>query len=150
MFVVRSRTAGGGRTSRERCSVKLKSLGYVGLESVECDVWEDLGPRIFGFGPAERAPGGSIYLRLDDRHHRIAVHPGEQDRMAYIGWDVANGEDLEEAAAELAKSGVQVEAGTAEECELRHGRHAPRDLLGGRRAVRVVCARAASRRVRDG
>ena len=40
--------------------------------------------------------------------------------MAYIGWDVANGEDLEEAAAELAKSGVQVEAGTAEECELRH------------------------------
>jgi extradiol dioxygenase len=100
--------------------VRLKSLGYMGLESVECDIWEDLGPRIFGFGLAERGPQGSVYLRMDDRHHRIAVHPGEQDRMAYIGWEVANHNHLEEAATELAKSGVQVEAGTAEECALRH------------------------------
>jgi extradiol dioxygenase len=99
--------------------MKLRSLGYVGVESVEYKVWEDLGPRVFGFGLAEPGADGSIYLRLDDRHHRIALHPGEQDRLAYIGWEVAKDEDVDEAGAELRAKGVPVEDGTPEECEVR-------------------------------
>jgi extradiol dioxygenase len=99
--------------------MELRSLGYVGVETTEGKVWEEIGPRTFGFGVAESGEGGDVYLRLDDRHHRIAVHSGTEDRLLYLGWEVAGNGDLEEAVNELERNGVPVTAGSPEECAVR-------------------------------
>jgi extradiol dioxygenase len=96
--------------------VKLRCLGYVGVEAAEPKLWAELGPNIFAFGLAEPGDDGTVYLRIDDRHHRIAIHPGEQDRLSYIGWEVAREEDLVDAELELTAAGVGVTRGSPEEC----------------------------------
>jgi extradiol dioxygenase len=100
--------------------MELRSLGYVGIETTAYKTWEDIGPRIFGFGLGEPGGDGTVHLRLDDRHHRIALHPSDEDQLAYIGWEVAENQDLEEAAAELDANGFAVEPGSPEECAARH------------------------------
>ena len=40
--------------------------------------------------------GGSVYLKMDSRQHRIAVHPSDRDNgCAYAGWEYANPDDFE-------------------------------------------------------
>lgn len=99
--------------------MELRSLGYVGIESVQSKVWEEIGPRVFGFGLAEPSPDGAVRLRFDGRHHRLAIHPADSDRLAYIGWEVATFKDLEDARAELDGHGVTVDRGTDAECSAR-------------------------------
>ena len=57
----------------------IKALGYVGFESPNAQAWESFGPEIFGLGLVEPSSDGSVYLRMDDGHHRFSVHPGAED-----------------------------------------------------------------------
>ena len=66
--------------------MKVRALGYVGVESPEAKQWEEFGPEVLGLQLVDGDQPGAIYLRMDDRHHRIAVHPGDKDRLAYLGW----------------------------------------------------------------
>ena len=64
-------------------------IGYLGFESPNLDAWRSYGPEVMGFqvaGSPESDPD-SLYFKLDDRRHRIAIHPGKIDRMVYIGWE---------------------------------------------------------------
>ena len=99
--------------------MKVRALGYVGAESPEAKQWEEFGPEVLGLQLVDGEQPGSLYLRMDDRHHRIAIHPGPKDRLAYLGWELASDDDLAEAAEELARAGCPVAEGTDEECEER-------------------------------
>jgi extradiol dioxygenase len=82
------------------------SFAYVGFESPNFKEWERFGPEVFGLGLAEPGPDGTVNLRLDERHHRIAVHPGDEDRIAYIGWELRDQPALERGVEELERAGV--------------------------------------------
>jgi extradiol dioxygenase len=99
--------------------MKVRALGYVGVESPEAKQWEEFGPEILGLQLVDGDQPGSVYLRMDERHHRLAVHPGPKDRLAYLGWEMAGDDDLAEAAEVLARAGCAVAEGTEEECEER-------------------------------
>lgn len=99
--------------------MKVRSLGYVGVESPEAKQWEEFGPEVLGLQLVDGDQPGSIYLRMDDRHHRIAIHPGNKDRLAYLGWELAGDDDLAEAVEELGRAGYGITEGTEEECEER-------------------------------
>lgn len=90
-------------------------IGYVGVESPNYREWLSFGPEVLGFGLAA-APDGdeSVYLRMDDRKYRIAVHSGEAERLAYIGWEAANRPAFDEAVAKLEAAGVAVAMGDAD------------------------------------
>src|SRR5271154_6354415 len=80
-------------------SMQITGLGYLGFESPNPAAWRTFGPEVLGFGLAESPaedPGG-VYLRLDDRRHRIAIHPGPVDKLAYIGWEISGRLGFEEA-----------------------------------------------------
>ena len=100
--------------------MNVRSLGYVGLESQNIAAWPEIGPSIFGFQVTGPGDGSVVHLRLDDRHHRIAVHAGEEDRLAYLGWEVATATELGEATAHLKARGVEVTAASDPECGERH------------------------------
>ena len=81
--------------------MKINTLGYLGFESPNHKEWESFGPEIFGLGLNEPGADGTVYLRMDDRHHRIALHPGSEDRLAYIGWELRDKKAFRDAIAEL-------------------------------------------------
>ena len=99
--------------------MKVRALGYMAAESPEAKQWEEFGPEILGMQLVDGDRPGSVYLRMDERHHRIAIHPGEKDRLAYLGWEMPCDDDLEEAVEELTRAGYAVTEGTEDECEER-------------------------------
>jgi 2,3-dihydroxyethylbenzene 1,2-dioxygenase len=94
-------------------------LGYLGLSVRELNQWELFAAQVLGLQPNGRDADGSLFLRMDEYHHRFIVHPTGKDDLAYIGWEVATEEALEVMAEQLRQAGVPVTAGTAEEAEAR-------------------------------
>lgn len=102
--------------------MKVKALGYVGVESPEAKQWEEFGPEVLGMELVGRERNDCVYLRMDDRHHRLAIHQGPKDRLAYLGWELGSDDDLAEALDELGRAGIPVTDATEEELEERQVR----------------------------
>tara|TARA_B100000929_G_scaffold290483_1_gene284235 strand:- start:880 stop:1794 length:915 start_codon:yes stop_codon:yes gene_type:complete len=101
--------------------VNIIGIGYLGFESTKMEEWRAYGPEVMGFqitGSPENDPD-SIYFKLDDRRHRIAIHPGEIDRIAYIGWEARNRVDFIAACERFKEYNVEITFGDAELCEKR-------------------------------
>lgn len=96
--------------------MRVAALGYVGLGVGDLTVWERFAGDILGLEIRDRGTDGSLFLRMDDRHHRIAVHPGAQDDLAYLGWDVATPAALGVLAERLQTAGFEVGVGDAARC----------------------------------
>jgi len=99
----------------------IQSLSYIGFTSPSASEWLQFGPTILGVEVAERDPDGTVRLRLDDAVHRITIHPGDANDLAYLGWAVSGPPALEAAVVALEKEGLEVHRGDAQ--------------LAGRRAV---------------
>jgi 2,3-dihydroxybiphenyl 1,2-dioxygenase len=94
-------------------------LGYLGLSVRDPNQWEVFAAQVLGLQPNGRDPDGSLFLRMDEYHHRFIVHPTGKDDLAYIGWEVATEQAMEALAEQLRQAEVPVTAGTAEEAEAR-------------------------------
>ena len=101
-------------------AVHIKSLGYVGMEANEPEAWRRYATDVLGAPVITNGGEGIQYVRFDHHHHRLAIHPGQDGRLAYIGWELQTARDLELAAEELDRSGVAYERGSAAACALRH------------------------------
>jgi extradiol dioxygenase len=58
-------------------------------------------------------------LRLDERHHRITIHPGASNDLEYLGWELRGRIEFEEALKHLQHMGVRYQLATADELENR-------------------------------
>jgi 2,3-dihydroxybiphenyl 1,2-dioxygenase len=90
--------------------MEILGLGYVGIESPHVEDWSEYGPQVLGFGLAPSLPG-TVLLRMDERHHRIAIHAGERDQLAYLGWELRNRPAFLAAVQRLEASGFDVTVG---------------------------------------
>jgi biphenyl-2,3-diol 1,2-dioxygenase len=95
-------------------------LGYLGIGVKDTEAWQGYAESLLGLDTAERHSNGDLLLRMDDNHHRFALHETGEDDIAYSGWEVGSEADLREIAARLEAGGVQVTAGTREQAERRH------------------------------
>src|SRR6266545_720675 len=64
-------------------------------------------------------------MRMDEYHHRFALHPNDKDDVSYVGWEVADEHALQAMSAQLQAAGVKVTPGSAE-------------LAGARRVVELI------------
>src|SRR5215831_15683683 len=94
-------------------------LGYLGLSVSDVDQWEQFAAQVLGLQPNGRDPDGSLYLRMDEYHHRFIVEPSGKNDLACIGWEVATEADLNEIADRLRQDGVAVTPSTSAESEAR-------------------------------
>jgi 2,3-dihydroxybiphenyl 1,2-dioxygenase len=99
--------------------VRVLSLGYLGFEVSELDVWERFATEVLGLGLASRLPGGGFTLRMDSHAQRFFIEPGTLDDVSVIGWQVEDANALARIAERIAAAGVDVSAGTAEEARQR-------------------------------
>jgi 2,3-dihydroxybiphenyl 1,2-dioxygenase len=109
-------------------------LAYLGISSPATEAWRAFGPELLGLECRDIGADGTVYLRVDDRHHRLAIHPAETDGVAYIGWETQHARAFDAAVAHVSGHGVDVVAGTAEELADRAVRGMAwfRDLIGMR------------------
>jgi extradiol dioxygenase len=91
----------------------LRSLAYVGFTSPNADEWRTFGPEVLGAELAADGADGAVRLRVDDAAHRITIHPGASDDLAYLGWEV---DDVAVAVARLQDAGVEVQHGDVAWC----------------------------------
>lgn len=69
----------------------IRNLAYLGFTSPAAAEWKTFAPEILGAQLAADDGGGVVRVRVDDRAWRLAVHLGETDDLAYVGWDVGGG-----------------------------------------------------------
>ena len=94
-------------------------LGYLGLSVSDIGAWERFATQTLGTQISARGDDGTLFLRIDDYHHRFLVHPTGKDDLDYIGWEVTDEQALRAMTDQLKAAGVEVRHGTPEEARLR-------------------------------
>jgi len=122
--------------SDERVSVA--GLGYIGINAADPAGWRDFATGVCGLVPSRLVPrpreggipvpspeavgiaaDGSAFLKMDRRQWRLAVHPAKDPGLAYLGFEVRTLADFDRAVTTIAKRGVAIREGTANELEAR-------------------------------
>lgn len=108
--------------------MKIRSLGYLCVQSPEAKEWTRFGPEVLGMAltddPLDRPD--TVSLTVDDRPGRLQVSVGETNRLDRVGWELQSSDAFEAAIAELEQAGVTVERGSDED----RVRARVRDLAG--------------------
>jgi 3,4-dihydroxy-9,10-secoandrosta-1,3,5(10)-triene-9,17-dione 4,5-dioxygenase len=98
--------------------MKIHSLGYVRLESTHIGQWRGFAEDVLGLRATD-GPDGSLRLRMDERPVRIAIVPGQQDRLVAAGLELRDKAALDAAVTELEAAGVAVKEGPAADADER-------------------------------
>ena len=100
--------------------MRIRSLGYVCIEATDLGQWREFGTNVVGMMLATTMPDdGNLYLKMDERPFRLAIQPGEQDRLLLCGWELYDATELAAARQRLKQAGVEFEEGSGEECAAR-------------------------------
>src|SRR5919202_5181592 len=105
--------------------VSVTQLGYLGIGVSDVEVWERFATQILGLQNNGYDDDGTLFLKMDEYHHRFAVHPNGKDDVQYVGWEVADEHALQAMRAQLQAAGVRVTPGSA-------------DLAAARRVVELI------------
>jgi 3,4-dihydroxy-9,10-secoandrosta-1,3,5(10)-triene-9,17-dione 4,5-dioxygenase len=108
----------------------VRSLGYLRLTSPNVDAWRRFAGDFLGMMPVEPAdrgggadPDGSATdtarFRIDDFPARLVVEPGDEAATTAIGLEVRDRVELAELARAVEKEGVEITAGSRQECRER-------------------------------
>ena len=92
---------------------RIEALSYVVAQSTDPAKWQPFAEQMLGMSTAP-APGGGLYLKMDERAFRIAVVKGDEDRYLASGWEVKDAAAFKAAVDAIARAGVPVIAGSAE------------------------------------
>lgn len=98
---------------------RVTQLGYVGIEVSDVQAWERFATDVLGLAPNGADEDGARFLRMDENHHRFALHRGGRDDLAYAGWEVQDEASLRAIAERLQAQGVGVAWGSAAETQTR-------------------------------
>ncbi len=98
---------------------RVAQLGYLGISVKDIAAWEQFAIEVLGLQLNGSDPDGTLFLRMDENHHRFALQPGGTDDLAYVGWEAKDEESLQAIASRLESQGVRVTRGTASEARQR-------------------------------
>lgn len=94
-------------------------LGYLGIGVSDLARWERFATDVLGLEVNGTDPDGSMFLRMDEYHHRFVLLPGGADDLAFTGWEVRDQPALREVRERLVADGIEVTAATPEEARAR-------------------------------
>ncbi|WP_067461401.1 VOC family protein [Actinomadura macra] len=88
----------------------IRGLGYLKVQTRHIERWRELTIDALGFAEGSGPDPGGLYLRMDERRHRLAVLPGDSDRVLAVGWEVRDQYALAAVQETVEKLGVEVTA----------------------------------------
>lgn len=95
--------------------MSVSRLAYVGADATDLSSWRNYAAEVLGLEVGTGSSERLLYLRADERHHRLSIHAGDKDDIAYVGWEVATHQVLEATASALENHGVAVKPGKPNE-----------------------------------
>ena len=95
--------------------IDIRSLGYVRVESTDLEQWRQFAGKVLGLVEWRGANPEHLYFRMDEVSQRLVVEPGGHDRLAAMGWEVADHRALSAAVDHLKHHGVDIHEATPEE-----------------------------------
>jgi len=98
---------------------RVQRLSYLGIGTKDVAAWEKFAVDILGLEVAGYSSDGGLYLREDNFHHRITIHPGEIEDVLYFGWEVQDDSVFGAFTEHLGKMGRDFVVGTPEEARDR-------------------------------
>jgi len=101
--------------------MKIHSLGYLRLSSVDVDAWTPFATDVLGM-TAEQSPQGGVAFRMDEHAARLLIVPGESSGVSGIGFEVENRAALAELSDTLQDGGFEVRVGSAADADERRVR----------------------------
>ncbi|HXH83925.1 MAG TPA: VOC family protein, partial [Candidatus Tectomicrobia bacterium] len=93
----------------------VSQLAYVGIGVSDTARWRTFAAGVLGMQAVDDERHGLLYLRMDEHHHRVVLHPSGEDDVLYIGLQAATPEAYAAATAALRAAGVAVTPGTPDE-----------------------------------
>jgi 2,3-dihydroxyethylbenzene 1,2-dioxygenase len=90
-------------------------LGYLGFTITDVAAWRAFASDVAGLEVYDDGEDDRFYLRMDYWRHRMVMHKGDVDDLAYAGWRVADAEALAEIKAQLDRAGFAYRVGTLAE-----------------------------------
>jgi 2,3-dihydroxybiphenyl 1,2-dioxygenase len=97
----------------------ITQLGYIGIGVSDIAAWRDFAGEVLGLQINGEAADGSLFLRMDNYHHRFELIPGGADDIAFHGWEVKDAASLEQVANQIRAYGLEVTRGDADEIARR-------------------------------
>ena len=95
-------------------------LGYLGMEVQDLEAWRRFATDTLGLEVREeKGADGALLLRMDERHHRFFVAPGERDDVSVLGFETASQLELEALAQTLEAAGTPITWGGEADFEER-------------------------------
>ena len=98
---------------------KVLELGYLGFNASNMDEWRKFATECIGLEVASDTTDDCLFLRMDNHHHRIAIHKSDEDDMSYMGWRVATEQDLNAMAQKFDDAGIEYRMASVEEIRER-------------------------------
>jgi len=100
--------------------VEVTELGYIGISVSNADAWKAYATEVVGMEWVDDGEKDRFYLRMDNWHHRIAIHVDGGDDLAYLGWRVKGPEEFEAMAQKLSDHQIKFEVCSDKDAEDRH------------------------------
>jgi len=87
---------------------QIRGLGYLRVQTRHIERWRELAIDALGFAEGSGPDPDGLYLRMDERKYRLAVLPGDSDRVLAVGWEVRDQYALAAVREAVQKAGVEV------------------------------------------
>lgn len=98
--------------------IDIRGLAYFVAEIGQLDEWRRYAEDVLGMMTAP-APGGGLYVKMDERPFRMLVLEGSQRRYVASGWELAGEAAFKDALATFGTAGVGYELAGPELCRQR-------------------------------
>lgn len=98
--------------------IDIRGLSYFVAQVGNLGDWQCYAEDVLGM-PTSPAPGGALYVKMDERPFRMLVVEGDAPRYLASGWELAGEKAFRNALAHLEAKGVAWQPGTAQEIEQR-------------------------------
>ncbi|NMG77106.1 VOC family protein [Aromatoleum diolicum] len=98
--------------------IDIRGLGYFVAQTDNLAEWQAYAQDVLGM-MVEPAPGGGLYVKMDERPFRILVVEGPERRYLASGWELANERAFDAAIGVLEQKRAKWEPASAGLCEQR-------------------------------
>ncbi|AQZ96470.1 VOC family protein [Halopseudomonas phragmitis] len=97
---------------------EIRALSYFVAQIDDLQKWRDYAENVLGMMTSD-APGGGLYIKMDDRPFRMLVLEGAPDQYLASGWELASKSAFDAMLARLQALDVEYRVQDAEFCRQR-------------------------------
>lgn len=98
--------------------IDIRGLSYFVSQIENLGQWQRYAEDVLGM-QVQAAPGGGLYVKMDERPYRMLVVEGDSPRYLASGWELPSEQAFEQALQHLERCGVAWQVGSSEAVEQR-------------------------------